>query len=320
MPKPNRLVAALIYDGLCTFEFGIAVEIFGLARPEMGPDWYRFITCGEDREPKRAGGGVSIIAEAGLDRLAKAGTIVVPGWRSDGVPPSPALRTAMLGAHRGGARIVTICSGAFLPAALGLLDGRRAATHWRHAERLRTLHPEVTVDAEVLYVDGGDILTSAGSAAGIDLLLHLVRKDFGPDAANQVARRLVMPPHREGGQAQYIPRPVPPRPEGRLAPLLDRVRAAPGEAWTIARLARSAAMSERTFLRRFQDATGMTPGEWLLRLRIDLAKQLLEGAELALDDVAHAAGFGSLATLRHHFRRRVGVSPTAYRTQFAAGA
>ena len=317
MPKRNRLVVALIYDGLCTFEFGIAAEIFGLPRPEMGANWYRFITCAEDAGPKRAGGGVSVIAEAGLDRMAGAGTIVVPGWRTDGVPPSPALREAMLGAHGAGARIVTICSGAFLPAALGLLEGRRVATHWRHAERLRTLHPDLTVDAEVLYVDGGDVLTSAGSAAGVDLLLHIVRKDFGPDAANQVARRLVMPPHREGGQAQYIERPVPLRPAGRLAPLLDSVRERPGEAWTIARLARVAAMSERTFLRRFHQATGTTPGDWLVQLRTDIAKQLLEAGRLALADVAQAAGFGSPATLRHHFRQRVGVSPAAYRAQFA---
>ena len=230
---------------------------------------------------------------------------------------SPALREALRTAHARGARLVTICSGVFLLAAAGLLAGRRVTTHWRHFERLAALHPDVEIAPDVLYVDGGNILTSAGSAAGIDLLLHIVRADFGPQAANMVARRLVMPPHREGGQAQYVERPVPPRRDGRLAPLLDEIRARPGETWSIAAMARAVAMSERTFIRRFRDMTGASPGDWLLAVRLDAARAFLEESSASLDDVAAAAGFGSLATLRHHFRRRLGVSPAAYRGRFA---
>jgi AraC family transcriptional activator FtrA len=322
MPKtrasPNRLVAALLCDGVCAFELGIATEVFGLPRPEMGPDWYRFITVSESREALRANGGLRVLAEAGLERLSEAGTIVIPGWKTDGAPTSSSVREALLAAHARGARLVSICSGAFLLAACGFLAGRRATTHWLYADQLAARHPDVRVDADVLYVDEGEVLTSAGSAAGVDLLLHVVRKDFGAEIANQIARRMVMAPHREGGQAQFIPRPVPSRPDDRLAPLLDAVRARPAEAWTIERLARHAAMSERTFVRRFRDATGMAPGEWVVAVRIESARYLLESGETGLEDIAFAAGFGSLATLRHHFRSRVGLSPTAYRVQFAS--
>lgn len=315
--RPNRIVAALVYDDLCTFEFGITAEVFGLKRPEMGSDWYRFITCSERPGLLRAGGGIGVSAQHDLDRFADAGTIVIPGWRIDPAPPSPGLVNALRKAYANGARLVTICSGVFLLAAVGLLTGRRVTTHWRYADLLQARHPDLKVDPDVLYVDGGDILTSAGSAAGVDLLLHIVRKDFGADAANSVARRLVMPPHRDGGQAQYIQRPVPPRADGKLAPLLDAIRTRPSEAWTIARMARESAMSERTFVRRFHEITGSSPGEWLLTIRTDAARYLLESDATDLDDVATLSGFGSLATLRHHFRRRVGVSPTSYRSRFA---
>jgi AraC family transcriptional activator FtrA len=218
-----------------------------------------------------------------------------------------------------GARLLTICSGVFLPAASGMLTGRRVTTHWRHVERLSALYPDLNIDPDVLYVDHGDIATSAGSAAGIDLLLHIVREDFGAEAANLVARRLVMPPHREGGQMQYIERPVPPHANGRLAPLLDAVRAKPAMQWTIAALARRAAISERSFVRRFREMTGSSPGEWLVALRVDLARDLLERDDAPVEVIAEAAGFGSPATLRHHFRARVGLSPTAYRARFSRG-
>jgi AraC family transcriptional regulator, transcriptional activator FtrA len=198
--KPSRLVAALIYDGLCEFEFGITAEVFGLERPEMGDDWYRFVTCSEESGPLSTNSGLRVEAERDLSALMEAGTIVIPGWRCDGSAPTPVLRAALLAARERGARLVTICSGAFLLAAIGLLAGRRATTHWRYAARLAAAHPDIEIDADVLYIDDGDILTSAGSAAGIDLLLHLVRKDFGPDAANSVARRMVVPPHRSGGK------------------------------------------------------------------------------------------------------------------------
>jgi len=319
MPKAssNRTVAAFIYDGLCTFEFGIAAEIFGLERPEMGADWYRFLAFAEQPGTYRTNGGVQVSVAAGLEALAEVGTIVIPGWRTDGVAPSAPLVQALHAAVGQGARLVTICSGVFLPAACGLLSGRLVTTHWRHVGRLSALHPDLGIDPDVLYVDHGDIATSAGSAAGIDLLLHIVRKDFGAEAANRVARRLVMAPHREGGQAQYIERPVPPRADGRLAPLLDAVRARPGRRWTIAALAREAAMSERNFVRQFRKITGSSPGEWLVALRVDLARDLLERDGARVEAIAAAAGFGGVATLRHHFRLRLGLSPTAYRAQFS---
>jgi AraC family transcriptional activator FtrA len=312
----KRSVAALLYDGLGTFEFAIAAEVFGLDRPEFGEDWYRFTSCSEGRRPVRANGHISIAPEAGLEALAGAGTIIIPGWNSCGEPPSGAVAEAILGAHANGARLVTICSGVFLLAALGLVDGQAVTTHWRYADRLRALFPRVKVNPDVLYVDNGNILTSAGSAAGIDLLLHIVRKDFGPERANQVARRLVMPPHREGGQSQFIERPVPQRPNSRLAALLDTVRARPAEQWTIERMAREAAMSERTMIRRFKDSVGSSPGEWLTDMRVGAARQLLEMGAASMEEVAELAGFGSVATLRHHFRNRVGVSPARYRARF----
>ncbi len=316
----NRTVAALLYDGLGTFEFAIAAEVFGLDRPEFGNDWYRFVSCSEGRRPVRANGHVTITPEAGLEAMIEAGTIIVPGWRSSGEPPSPAVAAAIRNAQARGARLVTICSGVFLLAALGLADGRRVTTHWKYADRLRALYPKLSVDPDVLYIDDGDILTSAGSAAGIDLLLHIVRKDFGPDRANQVARRLVMPPHRDGGQAQFIERPVPRQPSNRLAALLDTVRARPQERWTIQRMARETAMSERTMIRRFKESLGASPGEWLTEMRVDAARQLLESCDAGIEEVADLAGFGSVATLRHHFRSRVGVSPANYRARFSRAA
>lgn len=325
MPSPtsprNRRVAALLYERLCPFEFGIAAEVFGLPRPEMGKDWYRFSTCTEaPRRPLRANGGLKVMAGGGLNALRDAGTIIIPGWHTDRKPPSPALRKALWAAHERGARLVTICSGVFLLAAAGLLKGRRVTTHWRYAEQLQAAYPDLSVEADVLYVDDGDILTSAGSAAGVDLLLHIVRKDFGPQAANSVARRLVMPPHRDGNQAQYIEKPVPERADGRLAPLLDAIRRRPGAEWTVAKMAEAAAMSERTFVRRFQELTGASPGDWLGGVRTDAARELLESSRASLEYIATAVGFGSLGTLRHHFRTRLSTTPANYRRRFRVTA
>ncbi len=312
-------MAVLAYDGLCTFEFGVAVEVFGLPRPEMGPDWYRFAVSGVEPGPLRAAGGVRVIADGGLEVLAQAGTIVVPGWRGVDEPVPAALAQALAAAHHRGARLVSICSGVFVLGAAGLLEGRRATTHWRYVEALQAAYPGAAVVPDVLYVDEGQVLTSAGSAAGIDVCLHLVRRDFGPETASRLAHRLVVPPHREGGQAQLVERPVPPAREGaRLGPLLDRMRSRLAEAQPIAALAREAGMSPRTFQRRFRAATGTTPGEWLLTERIARARELLEAGEHGVDDVAAACGFGVAATLRHHFRERLGTSPAAYRRRFAA--
>lgn len=321
MPKPkpritrNRLVAALLHEKVATFELGIVAEIFGLPRPEMGSDWYRLVTVAEERRPLRATGGLQVTPEAGLETLAQASTIVIPGWCTDGAPPTPAVKKALSQAHARGARLVSICSGAFLLAACGFLSGRRATTHWLYAERLRALHPDIEVNPDVLYVDEEQILTSAGSAAGVDLLLHIVRKDFGSRAANEIARRMVMAPHREGGQAQFIDRPVPRRANG-LGTLLEAVRRHPAERWTIARMARRLAMSQRTFIRRFHESTGMSPGEWVIATRLEAARYLLESSAAGLDEVSQSSGFGSPAALRRHFRQQIGLTPTAYRAQF----
>jgi AraC family transcriptional activator FtrA len=320
MPKArgprSRLVAALLHEKVATFELGIVAEIFGLPRPEMGADWYRFVTVAEEQKPLQATGGLQIFPEAGLEVLARAGTIVIPGWRTDGVPPTPAVQQALSEAYDRGTRLVSICSGAFLLAACGFLDGRRASTHWLYADRLQTLHPDVDVDADVLYVDEDPILTSAGSAAGVDLLLHIVRKDFGARAANEIARRMVMAPHRDGGQAQFIDRPVPAHANDRLGLLLEAVRRRPAERWTIGRMAHRLAMSRRTFIRRFHESTGISPGEWVIATRLQVARLLLESSAAGLDEISQSSGFGDAAALRHHFRRRLGLTPTAYRTQF----
>lgn len=317
MPIANPLVVTLAYDGLCTFEFGVAVELFGLARPEMGPDWYRFAVAGLDEGPMRATGGVRVMADGGLDLLDQAGTIVIPGWKGVAVPVPEILTDALRKAHARGARIMTICSGVFALAATGLLDGQRATTHWRYIDQLKAAYPKISVAPDVLYVDAGQLLTSAGSAAGIDLGLHLVRRDFGAEIANSVARRLVVPPHREGGQAQFIERPVPTIREGqRLGPLLDRMRQQLDQDHNIASLAEGVGMSQRTFLRRFKSTTGTTTGEWLLAERLAHARSLLESGGQSIEDIAAACGFGSTATLRHHFRQRLATSPAAYRARF----
>lgn len=314
------LVVALAYDGLATFEFAIAAEIFGLPRPEMGPGWYRFAACGIEPGPLRAQGGLRIEVDGGLDLLRQADLIVVPGWKGIAIPVPKALIDALLAAHAAGARLASICSGAFVLAATGLLDGQRAATHWRYAEALARAYPAVTVDASVLYIDNGRVVTSAGSAAGIDLMLHIVRRDFGSDAANSVARRLVVQPHRSGGQAQFVERPVPSNPGSRLGPLLDRMRAEPAQDWTIAAMAREAAMSPRTLLRRFEEATNTSPREWLIGVRTDAARRILETTTAGIEEVALLSGFGSVAALRYHLRSVTGLTPRGYRDAFRHGA
>lgn len=308
---PNRDVAVVAYDGLCTFEFGIAVELFGLPRPEL-PEWYRFRVCAAEPGPLRAVGGFAVTAEDGLAGLTGAGTIIIPGWRDGAEVPPAALVDSLRCAHAGGARLVSICSGVFVLAATGLLAGRRATTHWRHAGRLAAAYPAIRIEPDVLYVDEGQLLTSAGSAAGIDLGLHLIRRDFGTKVANQVARRLVIPPHRDGGQPQFIDAPV--QHDGAaLAGLFDWIRANLTADLAAARLARRVGMSERSFLRRFKAVTGATPGEWVVAARVARARELLETGDLPVERVATAAGFGTADTLRHHFRRRLGTSPQRWR-------
>ncbi|VVE12966.1 transcriptional regulator FtrA [Pandoraea iniqua] len=317
----NRLVVALAYDRLCTFEFGCVTELFALERPELGVDWYRFSVCAIEPGPLRAAGGITITAPYALKRLDSANTIVVPGWRDPDEVPPEALLKKIRAAHRRGARLCSICSGVFVLAAAGVLDGKTVTTHWRYAEKLQQRYPKVRVQSEALYVDEGQIITSAGSAAGLDMLLHLVRRDYGSAVANRVAQRLVVPPHREGGQAQFVPRPMPRDESGRLAKLIDWARQHPALPHTLRSLAERAAMSPRTLQRHFQDATGMAPYEWLTHERVAVARELLEAQpSMPMLRVAELAGFGSEESMRRHFRRIAHTSPAAYREKFGHDA
>jgi AraC family transcriptional regulator, transcriptional activator FtrA len=310
-------VVALTYQGLCTFEFGVVVEVFGLPRPEMGRNWYRFHSCSIEGRRVRAVGGVVVESETKLARLARAGTIVIPGWRSAYETPPKRVLEALRRAHARGARLVSICSGVFVLAATGLLNGKRATTHWRYVETLRARYPEIHVEPDVLYIDEGTILTSAGSAAGIDLCLHIVRRDFGAEIANQVARRLVVPPHRDGGQAQFIEAPLLDSPRGDLAPLLHWLQSNLKRELSVELLAQRAGMSPRTFARQFRRQTGTTPHQWLTHARLLAAQRRLERTADSIDEVAEAVGWQTAATLRQHFGKHLGTTPTSYRRRFA---
>lgn len=316
MQRDPLEVAVLAYDGLCTFEFGIAVEIFGLPRPEFDFPWYRHRVIAVDQGPMRALGGIQVLADGGLEALETAGTLIVPGWRDRAEAPSTGLIQALRKAHDEGARLLSICSGVFVLAATGLLDGQRATTHWRYAEELAARFPTIEVDAQVLYVDAGPLITSAGSAAGIDACLHLVARDFGAQVANTVARRLVMSPQRGGGQAQFIPAPVAKAPRHDLAGLLDWVRQRLDRSITVGELAGRVAMSERTFLRRFSEATGMTPKAWLQHERMLRARELLESSADSVERIAEQCGFGTVESFRNAFRSAAGVAPSVYRERF----
>lgn len=316
-PRPNHRVVVLVYDNLCIFEFSCATEVFGLARPEAGSGWYRFATASVDGRSVSTSFHGRVQADGGLELLRRAGTIVIPGWPIHTEVPE-ALMRALRAAHGQGARLLSICSGAFALAATGLLDGTRAATHWRYADELSSRYPAVTVDPAVLYIDMGQIITSAGSAAGLDACLHLVRRDFGSVVANQVARRLVIPPHREGGQAQFVERPVTPCERSSLSPLLDQLQRTLGKSHAIPDMARDVNMSMRSFIRHFKAATGLPPAEWLVAQRLQYARDLLEGSTLSVEAVAERSGFGTAITLRRHFRRRLATSPVAYRKRFGA--
>ena len=316
----KHLVVALAYDQLCTFEFGCTVELFALARPELGVQWYEFAVCAAEQGPIRAAGGITLAAPYSLDLLDRADTIVIPGWRDADEAPPPALLDKIRAAYERGARLCSICSGVFILAAAGILTGKRVTTHWRYAERLVQRYPALEVEADALYVDQGQIITSAGSAAGLDMLLHLVRRDYGAKVGNMVAQRLVIAPHREGGQAQFVPRPMPQDEAGRLSRLMDWLRARPAEAHTVASMAQQALMSPRTLQRQFVEATGLGPIAWLIRERVAFARELLENPAMPLAQVAELAGFGSEESLRRHFRLQVGTSPGAYRKRFASAA
>jgi transcriptional regulator GlxA family with amidase domain len=307
----------VVADGQSPFEFAVACEVFGIDRSEdLGVPWYRFLVCGVGPSPIRAQTGFEIVVPHGLEALQQADTVVVPASGQSSAP-APVLIEALRAAHRRGARIVSVCTGAFIVAAAGLLDGRRATTHWMHVDEFTARFPGVKVDRDVLYVDEGDVLTSAGTAAGIDLCLHIVRLDYGAEVANAVARRMVVPPHRDGGQAQFVRDPISDRPPGDpFAETLVWVQEHLADPLTVDDLARRSAMSPRTFARRFRDTTGTTPHQWLVRQRVLLAQRLLESSDLSIDLLAQRTGFGTAANLRQHFQRVVRTSPQAYRRVF----
>jgi AraC family transcriptional regulator, transcriptional activator FtrA len=310
------LVAIVIYEGLCTFEFGVAIEVFALPRPEFEFPWYECIVVSSEKRKVLATGGVRVEAAHGLDALSKANTIIIPGWRDRREVPPEKLLCALRDASKRGARFLSICSGVFVLAAAGLLKGRKATTHWRHMPDLKLLYPDIEVAEDVLYVDAGNVITSSGSAAGIDACVHLVRRDHGSKTANAVARRLVMPPHREGGQAQYVTAPVQQQAGRNVTVSMDWARSHLAQSFDVAELARQANMSQRTFLRRFQESVGMTPVGWLQRERMYRARELLETTEMGLGHIATQCGYESLETFRVVFRRIVGVSPATYRKRF----
>ena len=316
----DHVVAALVYEDLAFFELAVAVEVFGLRRPELGVDWYDFRVCSARPGPVTTTGGVQVQAPYRLRTLARADTVIVPGWHPIEEEPADEVLAAIRAAHARGARVLSVCSGAFVLAAAGLLDGRTATTHWMFADELARRYPAVTVDPSVLYIDDGDVMTTAGTAAGIDLCLHVVRLDYGAEVANVVARRMVVPPHRDGGQAQYVAAPVPAcSDEDPLAATLAWAIEHLDEDLTVKRLAEVAHESPRTFARRFRDATGTTPLQWVIAQRIVLAQRLLETTDLAVDQIAARCGFGSGPAFRVHFSRKLGTSPQAYRRQFRHG-
>jgi transcriptional regulator GlxA family with amidase domain len=320
-PGRRHRVVVLAMDGLVPFEMGIPQRIFGKARDATGRRLYDVVTCSVRQPgPVATDADFRVLVENGPQALATADTVVVPASYELGPVfeegrLTPELTSAL--AHVvPGTRLVSICTGSYVLAAAGLLDGRPATTHWAHAEHFQRLFPKVRVDADVLFVDDGDVLTSAGVAAGVDLCLHVVRRDHGSAVANEVARRTVVPPHRDGGQAQYVRRPLPPS---------QQATTATARAWALERLHRpillrdmagQQAMSVRTFTRRFRDETGVSPGQWLTRQRVERARQLLESTNLPIERVADDSGFGTAQSMRQHLQAALGVTPTAYRRTF----
>jgi transcriptional regulator GlxA family with amidase domain len=314
-----RNVVALVGDRVAAFELGILCQVFGLDRSDDGLPNYDFAVCGRRPGPVPTTSGFEIRVEHGLDRAADADLVAVPAWPDLESTPAPLLGALVDAADRG-AQVLSICTGAFLVAASGVLDGRRATTHWQFTDRLARRFPRVSVDRDVLYVEDGPVLTSAGAAAGVDACLHLVRREYGAAIANALARRMVVPAHRAGGQAQYVELPVPAGGTGyELSGLIDWAQAHLDRPLTVPDLAARAHMSPRTFARRFRTATGTTPHRWLLDQRLQLAERLLETTDLTVDAVAGRAGFGSADTLRHHFAARRGVGPLTHRRTFRPG-
>ena len=312
-----EVVAVLLFSGAPIFESSIPLSVFGVDRQDAGVPRYRLLVCAGEEGPLATTGGLTMTAPYGLESLGRAGTVVVPAWRSAAQLPPPEALEALRKAHREGARIIGLCTGAFVLAAAGLLDGRAATTHWMYAPTLAKRYPQIQVDPRELFIDDGDVLTSAGTAAGIDLCLHVVRTDHGAEAAAALARRLVVPARRTGGQAQYIDRSLPE--EIGNDPLAEVVTWALdnlSKQFDVETLAARAYMSRRTFDRRFRSLTGSAPLQWLISQRVLQAQRLLESTDVSVDEVARRCGFRSPVALRGHFRRQLGVSPAVYRTSF----
>ncbi|MFE8989195.1 GlxA family transcriptional regulator [Streptomyces collinus] len=318
--RPHR-VAVIVDEGTNPFEVGVATELFGLPRPELalpGP-LYEVTLCAPAPEIRMNHGFFTLTGVRGLDAVAEADTLVVPGRPDNVVPRGPDVLDAIRRAHARGARVMSFCTGTFALAEAGLLDGRRAATHWRWADSFRRLHPEVLLEPDVLFVDEGDLLTAAGSAAALDLGLYIWRRDHGAEIANHVSRRLVFAAHRDGGQRQFVERPVPQVRDESLAPLLAWAQERLGEPLTVAELAARARVSPATLHRRFRAQLGTTPLAWLTSERVTLACRLIERGEERLDVVAARSGLGSAANLRARLRQATGLSPSAYRRRFGSG-
>ncbi|MYZ35000.1 MULTISPECIES: helix-turn-helix domain-containing protein [unclassified Streptomyces] len=310
-------VAAVLLDGVHPFELGVVCEVFGLDRSDEGLPVHDFAVVSAEGPVLRTHAGFTLGGMHGLDRLEEADLIAVPAgdsYVSRTYPPE--LLAALRRAVDRGSRVLSVCSGVFVLAAAGLLDGRRCAAHWRHATELARTYPRAVVEPDVLYVDEGPVITSAGTAAGIDACLHLVREEHGPEVANAIARRMVVPPHRDGGQAQFVKRPLPRTPCDTVGEVLGWMERHLDREMTVEQLAARAHMSPRTFARRFQQETGTTPYRWLLRQRVLLAQELLEATDETVDSVAGRSGFGNAAGLRHHFLRTLGTTPNAYRRTF----
>ena len=317
-PAPPRVIAVTTFDGISPFHLAVPCVVFGDVHP--GAPAFDFRVCAGEPGPLRTTAGFAVATNHGLEAVAEADMVIVPSWRDPEEAPPPALLEALRQAHERGAVIVGLCLGAYVLAGAGLLDGRVVTTHWSVAGDLARRFPRVTVDADVLYLDDGDIVTSAGTAAGIDCCLHLLRKFYGAAVASAVARRLVVAPHRQGGQAQFIEQPLPPAASNaRLAGLLDRLRGDLASPHTVDSIAASAALSRRSLTRHFRAITGLSVHQWLLAERLALCQRLLEAGPQPLERVADLCGFGSATSLRQHFRTRFGLTPGAWRAAFGTG-
>jgi AraC family transcriptional activator FtrA len=319
--RRHRVVSVLV-DGMTVLEPAVADEFFGLDRSEiLGVRWYRHAVCSADGAALRIG-DFSVSLDHGLEALARADTVIVPGWCRIDRRAGRDLVEALQRAYRRGARIVSFCTGAFALADAGLLDGRPATTHWAFADEFRSRYPKVALNPAVLYIDDGQVLTSAGAAASIDLSMHLIRRDFGAEIANTVARNLVVPPHRRGGQAQFVDAPLGTQVEAgnALSETLDWAAARLGTPLSVADLAAHAHISPRHFSRQFRASTGTTPHQWLITQRLGLAQRLLESTDQSVDHIAGVAGFGTAAAMRVHFQSAVRTSPASYRHTFRTAA